>query len=107
MDTAVIERIQAKFKSLRPVMDERMRRQWAAAEALSLGWGGISEVSQATGLSRNTIAVGIRELQQRQTLPDTPATSRLRQPGAGRKPVTEIYPGIPALNKPWIVWSIP
>jgi hypothetical protein len=94
MDTAVIERIQAKFKALRPVMDERMRRQWAATEAMALGWGGISGVSQATGFSRNTIALGIRELEQRQTLPDTPPASRLRQPGAGRKPVTKIYPGI-------------
>src|SRR5271170_1105215 len=94
MDTAVIVRIQAKFNALHSVMDERVRRQWAAAEAMALGWGGISEVSQATGLSRNTIALGIRELEQRQALPDTPPTPRLRRPGAGRKPVTEIYPGI-------------
>jgi hypothetical protein len=94
MDAAVIERIETKFKALRSVMDERVRRQWAAAEAMALGWGGISEVSQATGLSRNTIALGIKELEQRQALPDTPPPSRLRQPGAGRKRVTEIYPGI-------------
>jgi hypothetical protein len=94
MDTAVIERIRDKFNGLRPVMDERMRRQWAAAEATSLGWGGTSAVSLATGLSRNTIAVGIEELRQRQLHPDTPCGPRLRQAGAGRKSVTETFPGI-------------
>ena len=39
-----------------------MRRQWAASEAISLGWGGVSLVSSATGLARNTIAVGLGEL---------------------------------------------
>jgi hypothetical protein len=94
MDTAVIEHIRTKFKALHPVMDERLRRQWAAAEATALGWGGISEVSQATGLARNTIALGIKELSQRQTQPDTPLDSRLRKLGAGRKLVTETCPGI-------------
>jgi hypothetical protein len=94
MDAAVIECIRDKFNVLRPVMDERMRRQWAAAEATALGWGGTSAVALATGLSRNTIAFGIEELRQRQTEPDTPCGLRLRQPGAGRKSVTETFPGI-------------
>jgi hypothetical protein len=94
MDAAVIEYIRDKFNVLRPVMDERMRRQWAAAEAKALGWGGTSAVAVATGLSRNTIAFGIEELRQRQTEPDTPCGLRLRQPGAGRKSVTETLPGI-------------
>jgi hypothetical protein len=94
MDTAVIERIRDKFQCLRPVMDERVRRQWAAAEASSLGWGGLSAVSLATGLSRNTIALGIEELSRRPTPANTLLETRLRQPGAGRKSVTEKYPGI-------------
>jgi len=94
MDTAVVEQIRAKFKALRPAMDERLRRQWAAVEANALGWGGISEVSQATGLSRNTIALGIEELKQRATGPNTPLGTRIRRPGAGRKPVSETCPGV-------------
>jgi Rhodopirellula transposase DDE domain len=94
MDTAVIERIRDKYIALHTVMDERLRRQWAAAEASALGWGGISEVSRATGLSRNTIAVGIAELGQRQARPEAPVPLRLRKAGAGRKPVTETCPGI-------------
>jgi hypothetical protein len=94
MDTAVIEHIRDKFNVLRPVMDERLRRQWAAAEAITLGWGGTSAVSVATGLSRNTIALGIEELRLRQTQPETSCDPRLRKPGAGRKSVTETFPGI-------------
>lgn len=51
----MMARIRRKFQSLRPEMDERSRRQWAAAEAWDLGWGGVTLVSQATGLSRPTI----------------------------------------------------
>ena len=61
-DTQTIARIRRKYQLLVPEMDERRRRQWAAAEARELGWGGISLVAQATGLSRPTITVGLREL---------------------------------------------
>lgn len=68
-DIQVIARIRAKFQSLQPEMDERLRRQWAAAEARDLGWGGVTAVAQATGLSRTTLTVGLREL-------DLPAKER-------------------------------
>jgi hypothetical protein len=74
-------------------MDERGRRQWAAAEAGELGWGGVSAVARATGLSRTTITAGLREL-------DLPAAkraaeaTRVRRPGGGRKPLTETDPGL-------------
>ena len=55
--TETIEGIRRKFIALSPVMDERMRRQWAASEAALLGWGGVSAVATATGLARNTIQV--------------------------------------------------
>jgi hypothetical protein len=64
-------------------MDERMKRQWAAAESRDLGWGGVTAVAQATGLSRTTITAGLREL-------DLPArqraaeAARVRRPGGGR-----------------------
>jgi hypothetical protein len=89
-----MEQIRHKFRSLRNIMDERVRRQWAAAEALALGFGGISEVARATGMSRNTIAVGIAELEVRQAQPETPVSLRLRKPGAGRKTVSETCPGV-------------
>ena len=93
-DATTIERIRQKFQALSPVMDERMRRQWAAAEASTLGWGGVSTVSAATGLARNTIATGLRELEHRQAHPGEAVVARLRRVGGGRKPLTEIDPGL-------------
>jgi hypothetical protein len=93
-DVTTMDRIREKFLALAPMMDERMRRQWAATEALDLGWGGVSTVSAATGLARNTIAVGIRDLEHRRTHPAEPVFARVRTFGGGRKPVTEIDPGL-------------
>jgi transposase len=88
MDAQVIERIQRKYHLLAPEMDERMRRQWAATEARELGWGGVTAVAKATGMSRPTITAGLRELdlpcQQRAA-----EAMRTRRPGGGRKPLTE------------------
>ena len=57
-DTQTLARIRRKYQLLVPEMDERRRRQWAAAEARELGWGGVSLVARATGLSRPTITAG-------------------------------------------------
>jgi len=88
-DAAVIERIQQKYAALDPVMDERLRRQWAATEANALGWGGVSVVARATGLARNTIVHGVRELAERAKAPDAPVPTLLRKAGAGRKRLTD------------------
>jgi hypothetical protein len=82
-DALVIERIRRKFSTLAPVLDERSRRQWAAAEALELAWGGVTSVAAATGLSRTTIAAGIADL-QRQADGAAPSPG-IRRPGGGRK----------------------
>ncbi|MGZ3301544.1 MAG: ISAzo13 family transposase, partial [Isosphaeraceae bacterium] len=64
MDTlTIVASVRQKFDLLRPIMTERMRRQWAASEALALPRGGMTLVAQATGLSRTTIWAGVRELQ--------------------------------------------
>jgi hypothetical protein len=90
-DAQVIERIRRKYGLLRLAMHERMRRQWAAAEARELGWGGVTMVALATGLSRTTITAGLEEL-------DLPArqraleAARVRRPGGGRRPLTETDP---------------
>jgi len=88
-DAYCVAQIRRKYRSLRVEMNERSRRQWAAAEARELGWGGVSAVARATGISRTTITAGLRELdlpvKQR-----TAEVARIRQPGGGRKPLTEI-----------------
>ncbi len=62
-DAEVVEWIQEKYTALAADLDERGRRRWAAAEARSLGWGGIAAVSEATGISDRTIRNGIPELE--------------------------------------------
>jgi Rhodopirellula transposase DDE domain len=93
-EAAAVKRIRKKYRALSSVMDERMRRQWAAAEAQAIGWGGVSLVSTATGLARNTIVVGGRELEYRCTHPRAKISPRLRAPGGGRKRLTELDPGL-------------
>ena len=56
----------------------------AANEAVSLGFGGISVVHRACGLSRKAIAKGIAEIQEG----IVPSAGRIRRPGAGRKLIT-------------------
>lgn len=75
-------------------MDERMRRQWAATEALALGWGGVSAVAAATGLARNTVMAGVREVKHRRRYPRTKVVDRIRGAGGGRKPLTQTDPGL-------------
>jgi DDE family transposase len=87
------EILRSKYERLRPFMDERLRRLWAASEAQALGRGGISRVAAATGISRRTLAAGLRELQTGE--PGSPAPlprGRIRRTGGGRKPLTEIDP---------------
>jgi Rhodopirellula transposase DDE domain len=95
-DTTTIERIRSKYLLLDLVLDERSRRQWAAAEAREYGYGGVTAVATATGLARDTIAAGMAELEYREQHPDEPVTKRLRPSGAGRKPVAETDPTLVA-----------
>ena len=94
-DAQVIARIEAKYRLLEPELDERRRRQWAAAEACDIGWGGITAVSQASGMSRTTITAALHELK----LPEKEravAACRVRRPGGGDKSLTETDPGLMA-----------
>jgi DNA-binding phage protein len=88
MPTPLTQTIAAKFAILRPLLDERARRLWAAVEARAIGRGGISRVAEATGVSRPTIRAGLQELASPllATGPQAP-TERGRCPGGGRKPL--------------------
>src|SRR3954454_24306924 len=91
-DVMAIHRIESRYGALVAVMDERLRRQWAAAEAQTYGWGGIRAVSRATGLSPNTVAKGRAELEARAAAPQQLLDARVRKPGAGRKRATVADP---------------
>jgi hypothetical protein len=83
----------AKFEAVLPHLDERQRRLLLAAEARSLGHGGIRRVARAAGVREATISAGVTELDAG----DAPL-GRVRRPGGGRKPVTVTDPGLlPAL----------
>jgi transposase len=91
MNKEVIQSIQIKFLQLEPFLNERTRRIWAATEAKQLGWGGITAVELATGISHKTIRKGIEELEESPKLSPTQS----RHHGGGRKKVTEHYPDLP------------
>ena len=86
--------IELRYQVLDPVLDERSRRRFAAAEAKAAGRGGVSVVSRITGIARSTISRGLAELAA--VCGDDPASnlqaSRIRRPGGGRKKLTEIDP---------------
>ena len=85
-----IAAIRQKHELLRPLMTERMRRQWAACEAMSFPRGGFTLVAQATGLSRTTLWAGKRELQQQAGLaPQDIQPERIRRPGGGRPAIED------------------
>ena len=89
--TAVVATLQRKYQSLMPLMDERLLRRWAASEARALGWGGITAVANATGLSATTIRRGLAELDGAIATP-AQASDAIRQPGGGRKALVERDP---------------
>jgi hypothetical protein len=91
-DIQIIDRIRRKFQVLAPLLDERTRRPWAAAEAAELAWGGVTAVAAATGLSRTTIAAGLRELRGADAA--TVPVGQVRRPGGGRKLAEEADPGL-------------
>jgi hypothetical protein len=86
----IVQWIAHKYHGLAPELTERARRRWAAVEAASLGRGGITAVSAATGLAHSTIRRGIAELSHGDTAP----TGRERRPGAGRRRATAVDPGL-------------
>ena len=84
--------LRQKFRGIWPLLNERTRRLTAANEAIQLGYGGVSLVHRASGLSRKAITKGIGEIEQG----DSSLAERIRRPGAGRKNLTVSDPGLVA-----------
>jgi hypothetical protein len=78
-----------KYAAVSPALDERGRRLWAAAESRAIGYGGDSLVSSATGLARETIRNGRREIEA-----GVEPSGRLRRPGGGRPRLGVKQPGV-------------
>ncbi|WLQ39901.1 ISAzo13 family transposase [Streptomyces laculatispora] len=87
------DQLALKFEVLFPHLDERQRRLLMAAEARSLGHGGIRAVAQAAAISETTVRKGVFELEAGQE-----PLGRVRRPGGGRKRAADLDPGLrPAL----------
>ena len=83
------QKIAEKLAIVLPHLNEKQRRLLIAAEARTLGWGGISQVAKATGVSRVTIHKALTEIESKKIIAE-----RIRKPGGGRKDITEYYPNI-------------
>ena len=95
-NAAAIKRIETVYDALAPVMDERMRRQWAGAEAQAYGWGGLHAISAAIArsVSMNTVRRGLQELAERAAHPDVAVSARVRRVGGGRLRQTQLDPDL-------------
>ncbi len=78
------EAIRYRYKNLEWVLNERLRRLYAAAEAKAIGHGGITLVQKATGVARNSIKHGLKELSQQAKVEEV-VPQRIRRAGGGRK----------------------
>ena len=85
----IVNAIRDKYETLKPELDEKARRLWAATEANSIGHGGIRAVSKATGLAVSTIRIGQAEIQRSSRIHKEPEARRIRRKGAGRKLIIE------------------
>ena len=83
--------IRKRFELLKPTLNERTRRLWAAAEAKAAGPGSISMVAKATGISRPTILQGIKELDEPSQRLDP---RKIRNPGAGAPTLVAKNPAV-------------
>ncbi|HET8658555.1 MAG TPA: ISAzo13 family transposase [Micromonosporaceae bacterium] len=81
----------ARLASLLPRLNERDKRIALATEARSWGYGGIAAVHRATGMSKTTIHLGIRDLDSDV---DRAGPGRVRAPGGGRKKAEVTDPGL-------------
>lgn len=81
-----VKRIRLKLSGVLPFLNEKQRRILAAAEARAYGRGGIQAVSEVTGISRQTIYNGIKDLEVGNT------SDRVRKPGGGRKKISDKNP---------------
>jgi hypothetical protein len=89
MNNINLTTLSQKFSAIWPLLDERNRRLMAASEALALGYGGVTIIRKASGLSRKAIAKGIREIAEGVAMP-----GRIRRSGAGRKNLIDLDPKI-------------
>lgn len=92
------ESLEQFLGAIMPIMNESQRRRVLAAMSEMLGRGSIEELSKITGVSTVTISKGRSELKDVErdpkARPSSESNSRIRAPGAGRKPAHEKQEGL-------------
>ena len=89
MDT----QINSKWIKVFNTLNESQKRWFAAVKSIELGYGGISKISRATGLSRTTITQGYKEINKKSI---DVSKNKSRKEGAGRKKVSSVNTKITA-----------
>ena len=83
------ENLKKKFSVLLPALNEKQRRLLLGAEALSLGYGGIGQLAEITGVSPHTIRRGMQEVRNGEV-----TVKRVRASGGGRKKLSDREPEV-------------
>ena len=91
-------KLSVKYAKIFPILSERQRRMVAASDAEFIGRGGIVAISKASGMSRSTITIGMKELQSGAIV----VKERIRKEGGGRKTLLETDPSLEK-DIDWIV----
>jgi transposase len=84
--------MEKRIKEMLPLLNEKQKRLFLAIEAKTIGYGGISQISKISGISRVTITQGIKELEEKNS--EVMNSERIRKKGGGRNKIEEIYPEI-------------
>lgn len=80
--------IKQRYEMLAPFLDEKQRRLFAGAEAVSYGKGGLKRIAAVLEMSTATVSRGMKQIRN----PEAIEPERVRQAGGGRKPATEVDP---------------
>lgn len=82
--------LREKYKLMLPILSERQRRIYLSIEAKQLGYGGVTKVSQLSGVSRVLITKGKAGLDEGKLIP----FEKSRVKGGGRKKSIDKYPKV-------------
>jgi len=92
MENVDVAALKIRIETVVPMLNEYQRRRYLSVEAKSLGYGGITLVSQLSGVSRQTLTAGVKELNNADD--EMPKPGKSRKPGGGRKTILENNPEI-------------
>jgi hypothetical protein len=87
-----VNALKMRIDTMLPTLNEFQRRRFLSVEAKTIGRGGISLVSRLSGVSRQTLTEGVKQLDV--PVAELPKPGQSRKPGGGRKAVWEERPEI-------------